>query len=124
MPFSFTSISKTFRTPKAASLPQGNAPNAPPLSASGEKKGKGKERPVDTLGSHNLRINGARSFGVSAVWWASEEGEITHRRDTDEQSLRRTKYFEGELLLPKDLVPSFTFGGFRVQVRSLGLLVC
>ncbi|KAH8117917.1 hypothetical protein DFH11DRAFT_1723916 [Phellopilus nigrolimitatus] len=58
-----------------------------------------------------LALRGARTAVASAVWWP--------RREAPAEAGRRR--MEGEIALPKDLVPSFAFGGFSVAY-SLALL--
>ncbi|KAL5525677.1 hypothetical protein ACEPAG_7013 [Sanghuangporus baumii] len=85
-----------------------------------------------------LALHGARSPITSAVWWPRQAGggsssnistDITagnrDRSDlvgsTAAAGRMRSRQLEGEILLPKDLVPSFEFGGFSVKY-ALALL--
>lgn len=43
------------------------------------------------------------------MWWDSHE-------DNPQDTRRGFKRFDGEILLPRDIPPSFVFGGFSVKV--------
>ncbi|KAL5526472.1 hypothetical protein ACEPAF_8195 [Sanghuangporus sanghuang] len=106
-----------------------------------EKKSKIKEKEkqrekVPKVGP-KLALHGARSPITSAVWWHRQAGGGSSNISTNvtagnrERSdsvgsmaaagRMRSRLFEGEILLPKDLVPSFEFGGFSVKY-ALALL--
>ncbi|KAL5504238.1 hypothetical protein ACEPAH_8312 [Sanghuangporus vaninii] len=106
-----------------------------------EKKSKIKEKEkqrekVPKVGP-KLALHGARSPITSAVWWPRQAGggssnistNVTAgNRDRSDSvgaaaaaGRMRSRLFEGEIVLPKDLVPSFEFGGFSVKY-ALALL--
>ena len=59
--------------------------------------------------SPKLSLRHARKVVASAVWWESHEMP-------PQGAQRGIKCFDGEILLPRDIPPSFTFGGFSVKV--------
>ncbi|KAL5486113.1 hypothetical protein ACEPAI_7157 [Sanghuangporus weigelae] len=106
-----------------------------------EKKSKIKEKEkqrekVPKVGP-KLALHGARSPITSAVWWPRQAGGGNSSISTNINAANRdrsgsvgstaavgrmrSRHFEGEILLPKDLVPSFEFGGFSVKY-ALALL--
>ncbi|EJD06848.1 uncharacterized protein FOMMEDRAFT_17310 [Fomitiporia mediterranea MF3/22] len=119
----YSQPSASASTPASNTFPQMASSHSPPSSSGSalsafsfktskaEKKAKSKS---PKLGS-KLALHGARTHITSAVWWPrsgmkSESGSST--------ATTRSRRMEGEILLPKDLVPSFEFGGFSVKVCS------
>ncbi|KAI5122906.1 hypothetical protein M0805_007584 [Coniferiporia weirii] len=85
--------------------------SAGPSSSAGPSKTSKKAKKLASNVGPKLALRGARTAVACAVWWPAS--------GADSQAGRRR--MEGEVMLPKDFVPSFSFGGFSVSY-SLALL--
>lgn len=90
-------------------------------SSISKEKPRNKERDREALQPPKfgpmLTMNGARKGVASAVWWPNNSRRIPTVSVSSEPSYER--YLDGEILLPKDLVPNFSFGGFTISYYLL-----